>query len=284
MGFLKKVKKVVKATTTGVGSSISTVASAVKDIGKDTPGAVNEGRKVVRDIVVAADTAALNYQTGGAFQALGGGQLLDAAAGSSVYDTPQQEQEGQPMGSFLGGLSGVLGQLGSSNSEYAPYAQIGSSFLSGYLPAQGPVVQSQPTYTYTGFPQAQPVMSAAPMIRGAASAVAGFAAPLLAKMSLAIGKNVTLRAAMIIVRRLGKYLSSPQAIGAAIGLSVSELSSLITAASLAGSHGRRMNVGNVKALRRAHRRIKSFHKLCGDNDTLRAPRRRRAAPKIINCK
>lgn len=282
MGIFKKVKKAFKATTTGAVDHISTAISFTSDQAKALPAQINTGQKAFAKGLVAADTAALDYYSGGAFSGLGGGRLLDKAAGTNVNAPPEQQEQEQPMGSFLGGLQGVLGTLGSSGGNVGAIATIGSGFLSGFLPARGPSQNQQVSY----FPQvqAQPVMAMTPMIRGAASAVAGFAAPLLAKMSLAIGKNVTLRAAMIIIRRLGKYLQSPSAIGAAIGLSVSELSQLITAASLAGSHGRRMNAGNVKALRRAHRRIRSFHKLCGDNDRLKAPRRRAPARRtVVQC-
>ena len=54
---------------------------------------------------------------------------------------------------------------------------------------------------------------------------------------------------------------------------------LLTAAAVnelmvAGPGRRRMNPGNVHALRRSMRRIESFHKLCVTADRLRAPRRR----------
>ena len=44
---------------------------------------------------------------------------------------------------------------------------------------------------------------------------------------------------------------------------------------IAGPGRRRMNPGNVKALRRAHRRMKSFHHLCTDNDLLYKRARRK---------
>ena len=54
---------------------------------------------------------------------------------------------------------------------------------------------------------------------------------------------------------------------------------LLTAAAVnelmvAGPGRRRMNPGNVHALRRSMRRLESFHKLCVTADRLRAPRRR----------
>jgi hypothetical protein len=48
---------------------------------------------------------------------------------------------------------------------------------------------------------------------------------------------------------------------------------------VAGPGRRRMNPGNVKALRKAHRRMKAFHHICATNDTL-LHRRRPAAKQI----
>lgn len=54
---------------------------------------------------------------------------------------------------------------------------------------------------------------------------------------------------------------------------------LLTAAAIselmvAGSGRKRMNPGNVKALRRSMRRVEAFHKICVRADTLRRPRSR----------
>ena len=187
------------------------------------------------------------------------------------------------MGNILGGVQGLLGTLGQFGGSIGQAANLGTGFLSGFLPAQGPVANQQIQQA----PQAIQVMGGAPIISGAVGAVRAAITPILEKLSANLGKNISLRAAMIIIRRLGKFLASPQAIAVALGLSAAELASILTASSLAGSGGRRMNVGNVKALRRAHRRIKGFHKLCGDNDRLKAPRRR-SAPRaakgaIVQC-
>lgn len=58
--------------------------------------------------------------------------------------------------------------------------------------------------------------------------------------------------------------------------------SILTAAAVselmvAGPGRRRMNAGNVKALRRAHRRMKAFHNVCRSNDMLLGGSRRRKA-------
>jgi len=161
---------------------------------------------------------------------------------------------------ILGGRSGVLGQAG----------QLGGALLSGFLPAQGPVA-SVPTLS--GFtPPAQPVMMGVPRIAGMAGALAVMIQPILIRIATFLGRRtLSLRETLKIIRRMGRSLT-PAAIAAAIGISVADLGILIMAG--AQMPTRRMNPGNVKALRRSMRRIESFHRLCQKADRLRSPRRR----------
>jgi len=278
MGFFKKVKKkfkkvanVGKRATAAVVTAGLSETSIGKNIGK-TIGDVLVPTSLAdlsKGLQVASLPALAVVNPAAAAAQVGG--IVSGTAGTTG-GIPEMS-----LGNVLGGLGGILSTVSKFGGPAGTVAEIGSGFLSGFLPAQGPLAAQVPQ---SMFPQATMTMAAAPIIRGAATAVGAFVAPVLAKMSQALGKNITLRAAMIIVRRLGKTLGSPQAIATAVGLSVAELSSLLTASAIAGSSGRRMNVGNVKALRRAHRRIKGFHKLCGENDRLRAPRRR--STKVIN--
>jgi hypothetical protein len=80
-----------------------------------------------------------------------------------------------------------------------------------------------------------------------------------------MGKNVTRSQLWSLMKRFGPdFLITGGILTAA---AVSELA-------MAGPGRRRMNPGNVKALRRAHRRMKSFHHVCQTNDTLLTHRRR----------
>lgn len=263
MGFFKKVRRAATRAVTAVATGgLSEVARAA-------------GAKDLANVAesVFAPTSVSDLQTTASILT---GQGPGIAPGSGPTGGGGEDMA---LGNVLGGISGLLGTVSGFGGPVGTVAQIGSGFLSGFLPAQGPM-QQQAQVPSAQFPQATQTMAMMPAIRGAGSAIANFVAPILAKMSMTLGKNITLRAAMIIVRRLGKTLTSPGAVAAALGLSLSELSSLLTANALAGSSGRRMNPGNVKALRRAHRRIKSFHRLCGENDRLKAPRRK-ASPKTI---
>lgn len=69
------------------------------------------------------------------------------------------------------------------------------------------------------------------------------------------------------------------AVAAGLAITIEELSTLLLAH--ATRKRRRMNPGNVKALRRSMRRLESFHKLCGKADMLRS---RRRSPGRKGCK
>ena len=83
------------------------------------------------------------------------------------------------------------------------------------------------------------------------------------------GKQVTRANLFSLMKRFGPdFLVSGSILTAA---AVAELA-------MAGPGRRRMNAGNVKALRRAHRRMKSFHHVCQTNDRLMSGSRRRRSP------
>ena len=268
MGLFKKIKKTVKRVTVGVATGgLSEVARATGhgDIAKTLTKAFVPTS--LPDVVKTASIVAAPF-TGGA----------SLVAGSTLSANTTGSTGGIPMGigNVLGGISGLLGSAQNFGGPVGQVAQLGSGFLSGFLPAQGPMVSQS---------FQQPVLTASREssfgVNQMTGAVNAFVQPILLTMSQFLGKSITLRAAMIIIRRLGKMLGAPNLVAAAVGLTVTQLSSLITANAIKGSSGRRMNPANVKALRRAHRRIKSFHKLCGDNDRLKAPRRRSAGSKTI---
>jgi len=80
------------------------------------------------------------------------------------------------------------------------------------------------------------------------------------------GRNISRSKLYGMMKRFG-----PEFLVSAGILTAAAVSELI----MAGPGHRRMNVGNVKALRRGMRRIESFHKLCSKADYLRSRGRRR---------
>lgn len=161
--------------------------------------------------------------------------------------------------------------------QQVPTRQVATRTATSFVPSYGSLQFGTPAYNNAPV-SAEPV--AFPLV-GMASAAARMAAPVLAKISAYIGRRTSLNKALSLARTLGRQLGSPAAVGAALGITVSELATLITA----GSHRtrRRMNPANSKALRRAARRIESFHRLCSRTDMLRS-RGRRSSSRCGSCR
>jgi hypothetical protein len=167
---------------------------------------------------------------------------------------------------FFGDVFGGLNNILQAN---------GQNLLNLGFNAANSFVQSQFAPQPVSMPSAQPAMAAVPAIVGAGRAVAtvgrGFfnRFPNLATSLQSLrnrGANVSRSSLYSAMRRFGpEMLVSGGILTAA---AVSELA-------VAGPGRRRMNPGNVKALRRAHRRMKSFHHLCTDNDMLYKRSRRK---------
>jgi len=178
----------------------------------------------------------------------------------------QDGDSGFSFDNFFGGVNQAFqGGLGQS------LLGIGTQALSGFVQQQfAPQPMSQPVSFPSG-PMAQPVMASVPALGRAASVIGrGFfnRFPNLATSLQALrnrGANVTRGTMYSALKRFGpEMLISGGILTAA---AVSELA-------VAGPGRRRMNPGNVKALRKAHRRMKSFHKVCMDNDQLLKRRRK----------
>jgi len=175
-------------------------------------------------------------------------------------------------GQFGGLVKAGLGVLAGRGGLLGTAGQFGSTVLSSFLPAQGPVAR-QPDFG-GGF-EATPVMAGGVKMLGMAGALASVVTPILARVAGFLGRRtLSLREVIKIFRRMGRVLG-PTAIAAALGITVAEMGMLILADSQRPR--RRMNAGNVKALRRSMRRIESFHRLCVRADSLRS--RRRSSPR-----
>lgn len=171
-------------------------------------------------------------------------------------------------GQFGGIIGNALKLFGGAGGVLGGAAQLGSTVLSTILPAGGPVV-GVPQVNGT---QAIPVMAAGLRLPSIAGTLAVVIQPILIKVATFLGRRtLTLRETIKIIRRFSKLLPAA-AIATVLGVTVAELGSLILAD--AQRPRRRMNPGNVRALRRSMRRIESFHRLCVKADTLRSPRRR----------
>lgn len=210
------------------------------------------------------------------------------AAGSALAENVERSQSGMALN-----LSGILGATGSilSGANLGQFSGIGQLVGGGlqiagaaFAPqptyAAAPVYNPLPPYQQSQVPQARPV-SQVPMAGTTAGvAMAGVVSReglkiLLAKVASYLGrKNITLSRVVSLVRAWGRFLG-PLSVATALGLEVAELAILLSAHS--SKKRRRMNPANGHALRRAARRIKSFHRLCSHTDIIKRRGSRRAA-------
>jgi hypothetical protein len=173
--------------------------------------------------------------------------------------------DGFDLSNVFGGISQVF-QGGLGQSLLGLGTQAASQYITSSL---GPVYSGVPG---TSGPVAQPVMSSIPRIAGTGMVVARSLFARFPNLATAIqrlrnaGANVTRAKLWSLMKRFGPdFLISGGILTAA---AASELA-------MAGPGRRRMNPGNIKALRKAHRRMKSFHHICATNDTLLHSRRRK---------
>lgn len=202
--------------------------------------------------------------------------------------------EGANMGLDLGGILGSVGKI-VSGINTSGYGNV-SGILGGGLQIAGAALtqpSAQPMYgpsspyaVQTLAPSSQVIRSAAPaVVGGVGMALVSKEAVqvLLGKIAAALGrKGITLARAVEIARKLGKFFTSPEAIATYLGIGVGELALLITAHS--AKKRRRMNPANSKALARAARRIKSFHRLCSHTDLIKTRRRSYGGARCTSCR
>jgi hypothetical protein len=179
-------------------------------------------------------------------------------------NTISEAPMGLNLGNLLsGGISAIGTFLGGGSASQALQGFTSQAFLPT---PTAPTIGASP---FGG--QAYPTMASVP---AAARAVATVGRSFFAKYpNLAtviqgyrnMGKNVTRAKLYSLLKRFGPDLLISG--GILTAAAVSELM-------VAGPGRRRMNPGNVKALRRSLRRLESFHHLCQRADKLRRPRGR----------
>jgi hypothetical protein len=268
MGLFKKIKKAVKNPVKAVKSVAATAIKnpvrATMAVGSLGLSEVARSAPVVGSLVkqgqAIASTgyvAAANAFTGGAY-----GQV-------SNLGTSLVAKKENPMALNVGGLLSSVGTIFGGNQN--PYFQNVSNIAglaSNFFP--------QPT--------AIPVMSKVPQIAGS---IGGG----LARAGGAVGRSFfnrypNLATGMQMLRNQGRNIKRSQlySMMRRFGPEMLVTGGILSAAAIAelmqaGPGTRRMNPGNVKALRRSLRRLESFHGLCQRADKLRRPSRRKSAGK-----
>lgn len=204
------------------------------------------------------------------------GPVLGIATGNPglAFSSFAAPQGGQPMAFNIGQFIGRAGAaLGQSSNPYIGGAGQFASFASNFVP-QATQRIPQPYNGQVG----QPVMASVPAIRaGVALTQDIFMAggKVLARLGLSYpatsgGFSSALRRALGSISSLARRTPTGTIVSILSGLGLTAIESYtLTAWYAQKKRHRRMNVCNAKALRRAGRRIRSFHKLCQHLDIKR---------------
>lgn len=228
-------------------------------------GALDPSDKLL-DIGVPLSVALFGAVTGGAGAlAVKAGSTYVAQQNAETAFTPSQTTGGRKM-AFQDGDTSFFPDFNVNSIFQSGLGQnllnIGTQALSGYV---GQQFAPQPV-------SMQSNMMAVPAAARAVAIVGrGFFQkfPNLATSIQALrnaGKSVTRAKLYSALKRFGPEMLVTG--GLLTAAAVSELA-------VAGPGHRRMNAGNVKALRKAHRRMESFHRICQKNDVLRSKGRRK---------
>ena len=194
-------------------------------------------------------------------------QLLPVAASIATGGAPM----GFNVGQFLGGVSGILGQsqIGSLQT-LGQVAGLGAQFASFEQPTAYPVgnqqnlpVPAQPRGTVT---MTKEIFDALNKMLGKLGIQPRSVSAFMSAAKRALG------AIAAFARRTPAGTIVSVLIG--LGLTAYE-ANLLTAWYSQKKKRRRMNPANSKALRRAARRIRSFHRLCQHTDVIKTHRSRR---------
>jgi len=199
------------------------------------------------------------------------GQVLPQRQLSPVSVRPIQQRTGAPMALNLGGILSSVGSIFGGGQN--PYFQAisGAANIASSAFAPQPVAQRMPAIggAVSVLPRSPLPM---PGMMGRVGGMIGrsfFAKyPNLATAIQGFrnaGRNITRKQLWSMLKRFGPDVLISGGILSAVA--ISELM-------MAGPGHRRMNPGNVKALRRSLRRLESFHHLCQRADKFRRPARR----------
>ena len=187
---------------------------------------------------------------------------------------------GQPMALNIGGILGQVGGIfgGGQNPIFSTVGQV-ASLASQFFPSQqmSQVVQ-------TAVAPMQVMSMGVPALRGMATALTreifDAGGKVLARLGISYSASPgafssTLKRALASIASLARRTPSGTMVSILIGLGLTALeANMLTAWHAQRKKGRRMNAGNPRALRRAARRIKSFHRMCSTIDLLKSRSRR----------
>lgn len=292
MGFsLKKIVK--KVAHVAVRSTVAVGTAGLSEI---KPSLIPSPIKSAVSSLAAAQfpTSVAQVLRTGVGVATGNPSLLvPATTGPSVSQStnPYTVTQGEPMALNIGGILGQVGTIfGGNQNPYFQNVSNVANLASQFFP--------QPTASLPAVRQAAPSMqptmvsSGAVAVRAQALTAEIFNAglALLSRLGLpapasAGGFSRALKAALGSIAALARRTPSGTMVSLLVGLGIAVYeANLLTVWFAQRRRGRRMNVANAKALRRAARRIKGFHRLCTHTDLIKTRSRSRGLSKCGTCR
>lgn len=303
MGLFKKVKKTFKKAAHSATHPVATVkklpakvaaipGKAIKNPARYTVGVLSGGttellRKapVIGDVYRKAfdEVYAPIFNQVAAYETFG---LSSAVQAQFTVPANIIEQEGDAdMGVNLGALLGNVGTiLTRTNQTNNPYVAGTGAILSAFTPAAK--VPSAPSKSAPSLMAPTAVVGAA-AVGGLTQEIVNFGSVLLGKLGIKIksinGFSPALKRALGAIASFARRTPGGSMISILVGLGLTQYAaSVLTAWFTQRRKHRRMNPANSKALRRAARRIKSFHRLCMHTDVIKSSSRRRSYGKRCN--
>jgi len=283
MGLFKKIKKAVKNPVKAVTSVAKVVVNnpirattAVASLGLSevARSAPIIGSTVKELQAVGSETylALANSFTGGL-----SGTLQQTAA--AVLEPPEEPDMGINLGQLIGGLGGAATNLGNFSSN--PYLQTVGTISTAFGGAYNtqPMSSNNQMIPTSGTAQVYTVANSGVPARLGRSTltqeVADAGGKILQRLGLTYSNSVgsftsVLKRALTSVASLARRTPAGTMVNLLIGLGLTAGEAyLLTTWQAQRKKSRRMNPANGKALRRAARRIKGFHKLCVHTDVLK---------------
>lgn len=252
-----------KVVTNPGRAALAVVSGGLSEVARAVPGVKTVAKPVLN---LANTVAATGLQTfSGGLYGLGAG-FIDSTLNRP---TAPANTGVQPMAFNIGGILNSVNQGFKGFGGVGEVISAGAGIASNFFPQ--PAAQGLPAIPV----RATPVMAARPMAPAVAAGTAVTRGFFSKFPNLSVGlQQLRNRGIRVNRSRLHSILKR-------FGPEVLVTGGILTAAAvnelmLAGPGHRRMNVGNVKALRRSMRRVEGFHKLCSRADMLRSRGRRRA--------
>lgn len=287
MGLFKSFKKIVKKVTRPairiLPRAIRTPVTQVsKSLSKLTPS------KLIKFASQGPVLGPINFLTGSTAPKIAPYVQLGSTLAGSLVNPTGVAKMGLNIGNILGQVGGILSKTNSTGNPYVSgvsnLLSVGSSFLqttaNGRSPSRPPV---------TGAPSRMPTVLPR-SASGLTQEIFNAGNKVLARLGIrynvtSSGFSAALRRSLGSIASLARRTPSGTIVNILLGLGLTVLeANTLTAWYSQRKRGKRMNPANAKALRRAARRIRSFHKLCTHTDILRSRSRTVSRGRCGSCR